>query len=94
MFALGKKKRYQLMEWVEKESFDRLNKLFVISACEYHHQTLLTNHNLLLVVWEPQPYVFPILPRIALKVLVFGKHPVLRDLPFYKEAWAADAKAR
>lgn len=82
------------MEWVEKASFDRLNKLFVISASEYHHQTLLTDQNLLLVVWEPQPYVFPILPRIAPKVLVFGEHHVLRDLPFYKEALAADVKAR
>lgn len=41
--AIGKKKRGQLVEWVEKASFDRLNKLFVISASERYHQTLLTD---------------------------------------------------
>ena len=42
--------RGRLVEWVEKASFDRLNKLFVISANEWHHQTLLIDQNLLLVV--------------------------------------------
>lgn len=74
------------MERVEKASFDQLNKPFVISINERHHQTLLIDRNLLLVVREPQPYVIPILPYLAPKVLVFGEHHVLRDLPFYEKA--------
>ena len=42
--------RGRLVEWVEKASFDRLNKLFVISASERNYQTLLTDRNLLAVV--------------------------------------------
>ena len=52
---IGKKKRDQLVGWVEKVSFDRLNKLFVIFASERHHQTLLTNPNLLVVIQELLP---------------------------------------
>ena len=44
------KKRGRLVEWVKKASFDQLNRLFVIFASERHHQTLLTDHNLLVVV--------------------------------------------
>ncbi|KAL6323539.1 hypothetical protein AAG906_039117 [Vitis piasezkii] len=46
-------RRGHLVEWVEKASFDRLNKLFVISSLERNHQTLLS------------PYVLPIIPRKA-----------------------------
>ena len=44
------KKRGRLVEWVKKASFDQLNKLFVIFASERHHQTLLIDQNLLVVV--------------------------------------------
>ena len=40
---IEKKKRGRLVEWVEKASFDLLNKLFVISTNERHYQTLLAN---------------------------------------------------
>ena len=49
-YITRKKMRGRLVEWVEKASFDRLNKLFVIFANEQHHQTLLTDQNLLVVV--------------------------------------------
>lgn len=81
------------MEWVEKAFFDWLNKLYVIYTNERHHQTLLTDRNLLSVVREPQPYVLPILSHLAPKVLVSGEHHVLRDLLFYEEARVVDAKA-
>lgn len=42
------------MEWVEKASFDHLNKLFVVSISERNYQTLLTNWNMLPVVRDPQ----------------------------------------
>ena len=78
------------MEWVEKTFFDWLNKLFVISSSERHHQTLLADRNLLAVVRESQSYVIPILSRLAPKVLVPGKHHILKDLLFYEEARAPD----
>ncbi|RVW83605.1 hypothetical protein CK203_039357 [Vitis vinifera] len=43
---LGKRRRNWLVDWVEKTSFDRLNKLFVISTSERNHETLLTYQNL------------------------------------------------
>ena len=83
-----------MVEWVEKASFDCLNKLFEIIAIERHHQTLLSARNLLVVVPEPQPYVLNILPRWLPKVVVPGEHFVLKDLPFYEKAHEADVKAR
>ena len=56
-------KRGRLVEWVEKASFDRLDKLFEITAIERHYQTLLSARNLLAVVREPQLYIVNILPR-------------------------------
>lgn len=94
MCVAGKEKRGRLVEWVEKASFDRLNKLFVISSSERHHQTLLTSKNLLAVVRESQSYIIPILPCLALKVLVSGEHHVLNDLLSYKKAQAAYSKAQ
>ena len=87
----GPDKRGRVVEWVEKASFDRLNKLFEITAAERHHQTLLTARNLLVVVREPQAYVINILPRKLPKKVVSGEHFVLKDLPFYKEVRKADA---
>ena len=82
----GTSKRGRLVEWVEKASFDRLNKLFEITAAERHYQTLLTAQNLFAVVREPQPYVTNILPRRLPKRVVPGEHLVLKDLPFYERA--------
>ena len=96
----GTFKRGRLVEWVEKASFDRLNKLFEITAIERHYQTLLSTRNLLAVVREPQPYVVNILPRRLPKFIVPGKHFVLgknfvlNDLPFYERVREANAKAR
>ena len=63
MGSVGTSKRGRLVEWVEKASFDCLNRLFEIIAIERHYQTLLSARNLLAVVPEPQPYVINILPR-------------------------------
>ncbi|KAL6337687.1 hypothetical protein AAG906_037280 [Vitis piasezkii] len=38
----GPDKRGRVVEWVEKASFARLNKLFEITSAERHHETLLT----------------------------------------------------
>lgn len=88
-----KDRRGRLVEWVEKASFDLLNKLFVITFDKKNHQTLLTAWNLLAVIRESQPYVLLIIPRRLPKVIVLGKHHVLKDLSFYKEAHEENARA-
>ncbi|RVW47289.1 hypothetical protein CK203_089668 [Vitis vinifera] len=52
LVLLGPDKRGHIVEWVEKTSFARLNKLFEIVATERHYETLLTARNLLAVVRE------------------------------------------
>ena len=81
----GPDKRGHVVEWVEKASFARLNKLFKIVAAERHYETLLTARNLLVLVRESQAYIINILPRKLPKKAVSGEHYVLKDLPFYKE---------
>ena len=49
--------------------------------------------NLLAMVREYKLSILPILPRLAPKVLVLGKHHVLKNLPLYEVVCAADAKA-
>lgn len=90
----GKRRTGLLVEWVDKTSFDPLNKLFVIFVGEQDHETLLTNQNLILLVLETKSYVVPILPRFAPIMLVPEEHFVLKDFPFYEEARAVDTKAR
>ena len=93
MANAGTHKRGLLVEWVKKDSFDRLNRLFEITSIKRHYQTLLSVRNLLAVVREPHPYVLNILPRRLPKVVVHGEHFVLKDLPFYERVLKADAKA-
>lgn len=84
-----------MVEWVDKTSFDRLNKLFVISARERNHETLLIEENLLKLVWDPKLYSAPSsFPHSVPRVLVPDEHYVVKDLPFYLEARAVDAKKR
>ena len=61
LHGVGKERKGWLMGWVEKASFDRFNKLFVIFVSERNYQTLLTDRNLLVVVRESQSYVLPII---------------------------------
>ncbi|XP_034694861.1 uncharacterized protein LOC117921158 [Vitis riparia] len=56
-------KRGKLVEWVEKASFDRLNKLFEITSAERRCELLLSAQNLRLIAQQPQAYVLNILPR-------------------------------
>ena len=81
------------MEWVEKASFDRLNRLFEIAVAERSCETLLSAQNLRLGTQEPQPYVLNILPRRLPKEVVAGEHFVLKNLPFYAAVRNADARS-
>ena len=90
----GSDRRGHIVEWVEKASFVRLNKLFEITAAERQYATLLTARNLMAVVWESREYVINILPRKLPKKVVPGEHYILKDLPFYKEVQQVDAEKR
>ncbi|XP_034672494.1 uncharacterized protein LOC117904081 [Vitis riparia] len=87
-------KRGKLVEWVEKASFDRLNKLFEITSAERRCELLLSAQNLRLVVQQPQAYVLNILPRRLAEEVVVGEHFTLEDLPFYEGVRKADARTR
>lgn len=94
LVGVDKERKVRLVEWVEKVSFNHLNKLFVITSNEKNHQTLLFVRNLLTIIQEPQPYILPIILRWLPKIVVPEEHHILKDLPFYEEAHKANAKAR
>lgn len=81
------------MEWVKKVSFARLNKLFEISTSERDHQVLILDNNPQALVKESKSFILPILPCLAPRFLVLGKHYLMKDLPFYEVARVADSKA-
>ena len=82
------------MEWVEKASFDRLNRLFEIAAAKRSCDTLLSAQNLHSVMQELQPYVLNILSRRLPEEVVVGEHFVLQDLSFYAAVQNIDARTR
>lgn len=82
-----------MVEWAEKASFNRLNRLFEIAAGERNYQTLLSARNLQAVVRESQSYTLNILPRRLPKSVVSGEHFIIKDLSFYTEAHELNAQA-
>ncbi|RVW67222.1 hypothetical protein CK203_063639 [Vitis vinifera] len=62
--VLGPEKRGKLVEWLEKASFDRLNRLFEIAAVEQSCDTLLSVQNLRSVV-AGEHFVLQDLPLYA-----------------------------
>ena len=81
------------MEWVEKASFSRLNKLFEIDAAEWAHNFFLSDTNLHALIEYPMPFIILVFSRLASPSLVSHKHFVLNDLLFYKVACLADSEA-
>ena len=80
----GSSKRGCLVEWVEKASFVRLNKLFEITTTERNHHKLISARNLLAVVQEPQSYVLNILPSGYRKSWYLGSTSLWRIFPTTK----------
>eukprot|EP00261_Vitis_vinifera_P025961 XP_010659049.2 PREDICTED: uncharacterized protein LOC100255782 [Vitis vinifera] len=83
-----------LVEWVEKDSFTRLNKLFKIDVSERNHNVLLSDKNLMVLINDPKPFIIPVFPHVAFPSLVANEHFVLKDLSFYEVVRLADSKAR
>ena len=83
-----------LVEWVEKDSFTRLNKLFKIDGFERNHNVLLSDKNLMVLINDLKPFIIPVFPHVAFPSLVASEHFVLKDLSFYEVVRLADLKAR
>ena len=52
------------MQWVEKESIEKIRKLLEVFELEHHCEVLLTLKNLADVRQNPAPYNLPIIPRL------------------------------
>ncbi|RVX16278.1 hypothetical protein CK203_014355 [Vitis vinifera] len=90
----SKDKWGHLVEWVKKSSFAHFNNFFEIDKSERSHIVLHTEKNLRVVISQAKQFVILLLPRLAPPSLVSCEHFVLKNLPFYKVARLADAKAR
>ncbi|KAL6340225.1 hypothetical protein AAG906_040661 [Vitis piasezkii] len=80
-----------LVEWMEKVSFVRLNKLFEIDAIERAHIVLLSNKNLHVLIKNPKSFIISVFPWLAPSSLVLDEHFVLKDLSFHEVACLADS---
>ena len=68
------------MNWVEKASFNKIQKLLEISERERHHEILLTVRNLCELSHSPSPYILPVIPCPLPSEIVEGEHYVIADL--------------
>ena len=84
-----------MVEWVKKSSFARLNKLFEIDQFERSHNVLFTEKNLRVVITQMKPFViFLLFSWLTPPTLVSSKYFMLKDLPFYKVFYLANAEVR
>ena len=68
------------MNWVEKASFKKIQKLLEIFEWERHHEILITVRNLHELSHSPSPYILPVIPRHLPTEIVEGEHYVIADL--------------
>ena len=68
------------MHWVERASFEKIQRLLEISEQERHHEVLLTAKNLHDLSRHPSPYSVPIILRPLPSKIVEGEHFVTEDL--------------
>ena len=73
-------RRGKLINWVEKASFEKIQKLLEISELERHHEVLLTLKNLGDLSHNSAPYSIPVIPCPLLTEIVEGEHYVTVDL--------------
>ena len=82
-----------LVEWIEKASFARLNKLFKINVVEWAYNVLLSNKNLQALIENLKPFIIPMFSRLAHSSLVLDEHFMLNDPPFFEIARLVDSEA-
>ena len=75
-----KNQRGRLVNWVEKSSFKKIQKLLEISKRERHHEILLTVKNLRELSRNPYPCTLSVIPHPLLTEVVEGEYYVIADL--------------
>ena len=68
------------VNWMEKASFKKIQRLLEISKWERHHEILLTAKNLHELNISPSSYIIPIIPLPLPAEIVEGEHYVIADL--------------
>ena len=68
------------MHWVERASFEKIQRLLENSEQERHHEVLLTFKNLHDLSCHPSPYNILIIPHPLPSKIVEGEHFVTTDL--------------
>ena len=72
--CVGKSRRGNLVNWVEKVSFEKFRKLLEISKLERQHEVLLTLKNLNDLSRHPTPYSVLVIPLPT--EIVEGEHNI------------------
>ena len=68
------------MRWVERASFEKIQRLLEIFEQEQNHKVLITVKNLHDLSHHPSPYNVPIIPCPLHSKIVEGEHFVVVDL--------------
>ena len=79
-FCAEQSRRGRLVNWMEKASFKRIQRLIDISERERHHEILLTAKNLRELSHSPSLYIIPVIPRPLPVEIVDGEHCVIAKL--------------
>ena len=77
---VGRRRRGQLVSWVEKARLDRIRQLLEIIERERNHELLLFAKNLQELGASPFPYTVLVIPRPLPEELIKGEHFILADL--------------
>ena len=80
------------MNWVEKSSIEKIDRLLEISERECHCRVLLTLENISVVRHNPTPYTLPVIPRPLPSHVVEGEHFVISDLRHLVSSSASSSK--
>ena len=76
-FCAGKSQRGKLVNWVEKVTFKKIQRLLEVFERERHHEILLTAKNLRELSRNPSPYIIPVIPRPLPSEIAEGEHYVI-----------------
>ena len=80
IFCAGKSQRDKLVNWVEKASFKKIQRLLEISERERNHEILLTAKNLCELSRSPSPYIILVISCPLPIEIVEGEHYFIADL--------------
>ena len=91
-FFAGKTWRGKLVNWVEKASFKKIQRLLEISKREWHHEILLTTKNLRELSSSPSSYIIYVILCPLPVDIVEGEHYVIADLLNFASSSSSLAK--